>query len=201
MLEYDLASAIGAGTTTMTRKAAMRRGAAAARNGGGGARGPDAADGAGGATGGGAHTPAKTAALVPLQDQALAWSQKQQPALGSRPHTRAALRVPGLAVHGAEVAGVVSRPATRHSTGARPGVGGGLALARAHPGGAPCSVLLSVPGRAHLHTRCRQQRRQALAVGDSRTSVAQAQRCATRASAHTRMRSDTQLPPPRSPLR
>lgn len=104
MFEYDLVGAIGPGTTTMTRKAALVRGPP--RTGGGSGRGGS-----------------KSIPNSPTQrDLALEWSQRQQPALGSRPHTRTS-HVPGLAMHCAEAAG---RPATR-DTGA-PGRNWGDAL-------------------------------------------------------------------------
>jgi len=76
-------------TFTLTRKAALRRGVVKA--------------GAGGQV---------------QEDQALAWHQGQQPALSSRPHTRAGVhldrnRLPAFALH-ASVGNAASRPATRN---------------------------------------------------------------------------------------
>ena len=68
MFDYNLAGAIGPGTTTLTRKASL-------------VRGPPRTCGIGGNGVNGIIPNSPT-----QQDQALEWSQRQQPALGSRPH-------------------------------------------------------------------------------------------------------------------
>ena len=101
MFDYDLAGAVGPGTTTLTRKATMVRGPP--RTGGGGGNGVN-----------GSFPSSPTQQDQLKQKEALEWSQRQQPTFGSRPHTRTG-QVPGLALHGAEVAGVVNRPSTRNT--------------------------------------------------------------------------------------
>ena len=152
MFDYDLAGAVGPGTTTLTRKATLVR------------SGPPRTGGGGGGNGVGSFPSSPT-----QQDQALEWSQRQQPTLGSRPHTRMG-HVPGLALHGAVVASVLNRPATRST-------------------GLPMLVLqcLSCPPFAtsrperdmhsRAHTCTRDQRVKAIAVGNSRTCGSEAHRC------------------------
>jgi hypothetical protein len=101
MFDYDLAGAVGPGTTTLTRKATLVR--VPPRTGGGGGNGVN-----------GSFPSSPTQQDQLKQNEALEWSQRQQPTLGSRPHTRTG-HVPGLALHGAEVAGVVNRPSTRNT--------------------------------------------------------------------------------------
>ena len=107
MKTEDLSSVLKNGTTTMTRQACLRRASTRAV----GARVLDNVD----QSREGSRTPAaRTAALVPLQDQALEWSKEQGPSLSVRPHTRAENHV-HLPLHGIEAAHVVSRPATRQT--------------------------------------------------------------------------------------